>query len=70
LTFRMFKNWKAVADSGKTVETTTARVAGYRFKVLKNGVVMGGHHVRASAEKLAAQLGGTVVDTKPPKASK
>lgn len=62
-----FKNWKAVASSGQTTETTVARVAGYRFKVLKNGTVMGGHHLRASAQKLADQMGGEVVDTRPPK---
>jgi aspartyl-tRNA synthetase len=48
----------------KDAEKTTARVHGFRYKVVKNGVVLGGHDVRASAQKLADQMGGEVVDTK------
>lgn len=53
---------------GRHTETASARVAAFRYVVEKDGVVMGGHFVRASAEKLAAQFGGkVVVNPKTPK---
>lgn len=41
-------------------ELSAARMATFRYRVMKNGAVLGEHYERKPAEKLALQLGGVV----------
>ncbi len=61
-TMDSWASYRLAMKIARIVETTTARMAKYKFHVVLNGVLLGGSDDRNSADRKAASMGGAVME--------